>query len=104
MIFSAFERLIAWRYLLARRQEGFISVMAVFSFLGIFLWVATLIIVMSVMNGFRHELLGRILGFNGHITIYSSAHHPFDPCPPCNKKFQKSLPSSPSRPSLSVKS
>jgi lipoprotein-releasing system permease protein len=70
MIFSAFERLIAFRYLRARRQEGFISVVAFISLLGILLGVATLIIVMAVMNGFRHELLGRILGVNGHVTIF----------------------------------
>ena len=69
MIFSAFERMVAMRYLRARRQEGFISVIAGFSLLGIALGVATLIIVMSVMNGFRHELLGRILGLNGHIIV-----------------------------------
>ncbi len=61
------------RYLRARRQEGFISVIAWFSLLGITLGVATLIIVMAVMNGFRHELLGRILGLNGHISIYGAA-------------------------------
>ncbi len=72
-MFSAFERLVAMRYLRARRQEGFISVIAVFSLLGIGLGVATLIIVMSVMNGFRHELLTRILGLNGHMTLYSNA-------------------------------
>ena len=71
MVFSAFERMVAMRYLRARRQEGFISVIAGFSLLGIALGVATLIIVMSVMNGFRVELLGRILGLNGHITIYA---------------------------------
>ncbi len=68
-MFSPFERLVAFRYLRARRQEGFISVIAWFSLLGIGLGVATLIIVMSVMNGFRAELLGRILGLNGHVTI-----------------------------------
>jgi lipoprotein-releasing system permease protein len=72
MVFSAFERMVAMRYLRARRQEGFISVIAGFSLLGIALGVATLIIVMSVMNGFRAELLGRILGLNGHITIYAN--------------------------------
>ena len=61
-MFSAFERLMAFRYLRAKRQEGFISVVAWFSLLGIMLGVATLIIVMSVMNGFRAELLSRILG------------------------------------------
>jgi lipoprotein-releasing system permease protein len=69
MIFNAFERLVALRYLRARRQEGFVSVIAGFSLLGIALGVATLIIVMSVMNGFRAELLDRILGFNAHLSI-----------------------------------
>ncbi len=62
---------MAFRYLRARRQEGFISVIAWFSLMGIALGVSTLIIVMAVMNGFRAELLGRIVGLNGHITIYS---------------------------------
>lgn len=60
------------RYLRARRREGFISVIAGFSFLGIMLGVATLIIVMSVMNGFRTELLSRILGLNGHVVVRAS--------------------------------
>lgn len=68
---SAFERLVALRYLRARRREGFISVVAWFSLIGIMLGVATLIIVMSVMNGFRAELLDRILGLNGHLTVQS---------------------------------
>jgi lipoprotein-releasing system permease protein len=72
MIFNAFERMMAGRYLRARRQEGFISVIAGFSLLGIALGVATLIIVMAVMNGFRAELLGRILGLNGHLTVYGA--------------------------------
>src|SRR5213078_2312978 len=71
-LFAPFEWLISLRYLRARRQEGFISVNAIFSFLGIMLGVATLIIVMAVMNGFRKELLAEILGFNGHLTIQSS--------------------------------
>ena len=70
MIFGPFERMVAFRYLRARRQEGFVSVIAVFSLLGIALGVATLIIVMAVMNGFRQELLSRILGVNGHLTVY----------------------------------
>ena len=70
MIFGAFERMVAMRYLRSRRQEGFISVIAGFSLLGIALGVATLIIVMAVMNGFRQELLGRILGVNGHLSIF----------------------------------
>ena len=69
MAFSPFERLIAIRYLRARRQEGFISVIAAFSFVGILLGVGTLIVVMSVMNGFRDDLLARILGVNGHVTV-----------------------------------
>ena len=69
-MFSPFERMVALRYLRARRREGFISVIAGFSLLGIGLGVATLIIVMSVMNGFRQELLGRILGVGGHVNVY----------------------------------
>jgi lipoprotein-releasing system permease protein len=61
--------MIALRYLRARRQESFISVISGFSLIGIALGVATLIIVMSVMNGFRHELLASILGLNGHVTV-----------------------------------
>ncbi len=71
MVFSAFERMVAFRYLRARRKEGFVSVIAAFSFLGIMLGVATLIIVMAVMNGFRQELLSRVLGLNGHLGIYA---------------------------------
>ncbi len=70
MIFAPFERRIAFRYLRARRKEGFISVIAGFSLAGIALGVATLIIVMAVMNGFRTELLTRILGVGGHITVH----------------------------------
>lgn len=67
--FAAFEWMLSLRYLRARRKEGFISVIAGFSFLGIMLGVATLIIVMAVMNGFRTELLDKILGLNGHLLI-----------------------------------
>jgi len=67
--FSTFEWMLSLRYLRARRKEGFISVIAGFSFLGIMLGVATLIIVMAVMNGFRKELLDKILGLNGHILV-----------------------------------
>ncbi len=74
--FSAWERMLAWRYLRARRKEGVVSVIAGFSFLGIMLGVATLIIVMAVMNGFRKELMHKILGYSGHITIYSSSLDP----------------------------
>ena len=69
-MFSAFETMVAFRYLRARKVEGFVSFIAAFSFLGIMLGVATLIIVMSVMNGFRSELIGRILGLNGHLNVY----------------------------------
>ena len=72
MIFSPFERMVAFRYLRARRREGFISLIAWFSLLGIALGVATLIIVMSVMNGFRAELMTRVLGVNGHISVFSA--------------------------------
>lgn len=66
-----FERLVAWKYLWSPRREGFSAVVALFSFVGIVLGVATLLIVLSVMNGFRQELLNRILGMNGHLTVYS---------------------------------
>jgi lipoprotein-releasing system permease protein len=67
--FAPFEWMLSLRYLRARRKEGFISVIAGFSFLGIMLGVATLIIVMAVMNGFRKDLLDKILGVNGHLLI-----------------------------------
>ena len=68
-IFAPYEWMIAARYLRAKRKERFVSVISVISLAGIALGVATLIIVMSVMGGFRKELLGSILGFNGHITV-----------------------------------
>ena len=67
--FSPFEWMLAGRYLRARRKEGFISVIAGFSFLGIMLGVATLIIVMAVMNGFRKDLFSKIMGLNGHVIV-----------------------------------
>ncbi len=70
--FASFEWMLALRYLRARRREGFISVISLFSFLGILLGVATLIVVMAVLNGFRAELLDKILGFQGHVSIYSA--------------------------------
>ena len=73
-MFSKLEFLIAARYLKSKRKEGFISIIAIFSFVGIMIGVATLIIVMSVMNGFRYELVNRILGVNSHLTVYSHAH------------------------------
>src|SRR3954462_5832659 len=67
--FAPFEWMVSLAYLRSRRKEGFISVIAGFSFLGIMLGFANLIIVLAVMNGFRKELLGKILGLNGHILI-----------------------------------
>jgi lipoprotein-releasing system permease protein len=67
--FSAIERMLAFRYLRARGKDSFISVIAIFSFIGVMLGVATLIIVMSVMNGFRKELVSKLLGLNGHVLI-----------------------------------
>lgn len=75
---SRFERMVAWRYLRSKKAEGFVSVIAGFSFAGIMLGVATLIIVMSVMNGFRAELFDRILGLNGHMNIYSQSGPLYD--------------------------
>ncbi len=78
--FGTFERMIAWRYLRSRRKETVISVIASISFIGIMLGVATLIIVMAVMNGFRAELLTRILGINGHLIVQpiDSPLHDYD--------------------------
>lgn len=76
--FAPFEWMLAARYLRARRREGFISVISLFSFLGILLGVATLIVVMSVLNGFRAELLDKILGFQGHVSLYHSDLTPID--------------------------
>ena len=70
MLFSAFERMVALRYLRARRKEGFISLIAGFSLAGIALGVGTLIVVLSVMNGFQSQLLGRIQGLNGHFGLF----------------------------------
>ncbi len=67
--FAAFEWMIALRYLRPTRKEGYVSIISLFSLLGIMVGVAALIIVMSVMNGFRHELLGRILGLQGHVIV-----------------------------------
>ncbi len=71
-MFNAFERAVAARYLRARRGERFVSVIAAFSLIGIALGVATLIIVMSVMGGFKIDLLNRILGFNGDLGVYGA--------------------------------
>ena len=65
----AVERWLAWRYLATRQREGFVSFIAIFSLIGVALGVATLIVVLSVMGGFREQLLGRIIGLNGHLVI-----------------------------------
>lgn len=70
---SAFERMIAFRYLRARREEGLISVIALFSLIGIMLGVATLIVVLSVMNGVRGELVKSIVGLEGHVSVYGAS-------------------------------
>jgi lipoprotein-releasing system permease protein len=75
--FSAFERMLAWRYLRPRRKEAFFSIISIIAFAGIVLGVATLIVVTAVFNGFRTELLTRILGVNGHIVI-QSPDQPFE--------------------------
>src|ERR1700744_2944302 len=67
--FGLWERMLAGRYLRAKRSEGGVALISIISFTGITLAVAVLIIVMSVMNGFRTELLGKILGFNGHVFV-----------------------------------
>src|SRR5260221_2537532 len=69
MAFAAVERLIAFRYLRARREEGFISVIAAFSLVGIALGVGTLIVVMAVMNGFRIEKLRQVCGISGQVGV-----------------------------------
>ena len=66
---AAVERWLAWRYLATRQREGFVSFIAIFSLIGVALGVATLIVVLSVMGGFREQLLGRIIGMNGHIVV-----------------------------------
>ena len=71
---NSFERTVAFRYLRARREEGLISVIALFSLIGIALGVATLIVVLAVMNGVRGELIKSIIGLEGHVTVYSNAH------------------------------
>ncbi len=68
---STLEKEITFRFLKARKKDGFLNVISIFSFIGISLGVAVLIIVMSVMNGFRTELINKIVGFNSHITVKS---------------------------------
>ncbi|HWA03918.1 MAG TPA: lipoprotein-releasing ABC transporter permease subunit [Rhizomicrobium sp.] len=71
--FSRFEWMLAGRYLRPTRKEGFVSIISILSLLGIAVGVAALIIVMAVMNGFRHDLLGRILGLRGHIAVQGAS-------------------------------
>ena len=66
---STLEKEITLKFLKARKKDGFLNVISIFSFIGISLGVAVLIIVMSVMNGFRTELINKIVGFNAHITV-----------------------------------
>ena len=66
---STLEKEVTFRFLKARKKDGFLNVISIFSFIGISLGVAVLIIVMSVMNGFRTELIDKIIGFNSHITV-----------------------------------
>lgn len=91
-MFAKFESLVAARYLRAKRKEGFISVITSFAFIGIALGVATLIIVTSVMNGFKAELLGRILGINGHISIAALHNTPFDNYEQAVKMIEEQVP------------
>lgn len=91
-MFSKFESMVAARYLRAKRKEGFISVITSFAFIGIALGVATLIIVTSVMNGFKAELLGRILGINGHISIAAIRNIPFDNYEQAVKMIEEKVP------------
>jgi lipoprotein-releasing system permease protein len=86
--FAGFERMLAFRYLRPRRKEGFISVIAGFSFFGILLGVAALIIVMSVMNGFRKELISKILGISGHVFI-QAMDNPLTDYEELSKRFEQ---------------
>jgi lipoprotein-releasing system permease protein len=88
-MFSPFERAVAGRYLRARRGERFISIIAIFSLVGIALGVATLIVVTSVMSGFQTELESRVLGINGHITIEAYAGDKIDNYPPLLADIRK---------------
>src|ERR1700760_1996042 len=81
-MFGPFERMVAGRYLRARKGERFVSIIAIFSLVGIALGVATLIVVTSVMSGFQVELVSRILGVNGHITVEAYAGQKLDKYPP----------------------
>jgi len=84
-LFNSVEKLIALRNLRPKKKEGFLKVISTFSFIGIMLGVAILIIVMSVMNGFRTDLTNKILGFNPHLTIKPYNNNKI------NKNFKKKL-------------
>jgi lipoprotein-releasing system permease protein len=86
--FSPFEWMIALRYLRARRAQGFVSVIAGFSFVGIMLGVATLIVVMSVMNGFHIELMNKIIGINGHVFL-QGVERPLDDYDEVTERIRK---------------
>ena len=79
---SQLEKEVTLRYLKTRKKDGFLNIISIFSFLGISLGVAVLIIVMSVMNGFRNELIEKIIGFNAHVVV-----KPYET--PINKKKLK---------------
>ena len=84
---STLEKEITFRFLKARKKDGFLNVISIFSFIGISLGVAVLIIVMSVMNGFRTELINKIVGFNSHITVKTYGN-PIDEKKINKKKFK----------------
>jgi lipoprotein-releasing system permease protein len=85
---AAVERWLAWRYLATRQREGFVSFIAVFSLIGVALGVATLIVVLSVMGGFRQQLLGRIIGMNGHVVLTSAGKATLDAAPELLEKLK----------------
>ena len=87
--FAAFEWMLALRYLRARRKEGFVSVISLFSFLGIMLGVATLIVVLAVFNGFHDELLSRFLGYTGHANVYMANLDPLTGFEDVKKRVEK---------------
>ena len=85
--FAAFEWVIAWRYLRARRREGGISVIAWYALIGVMLGVATLIVVQAVMIGFREEFTDRVLGANAHVTVFHAAFDAEGPPEPADPRL-----------------
>ena len=83
------ERKIAFRYLFTKKKDGFINIISTFSFLGIALGVAVLIVVMSVMNGFRTELINKINGFNPHLKIFANEKSQIDLKKISNEKIRE---------------